>query len=406
MGTYFTEDTLFRRFLFKQPDFHGYIFRLFEFQAEKTWIFLPYKNWLDIHKAYIIAISEKIARHESNTVVQMHAKRNLFNPIMWLRRNGSSKNWRNKRNERNKKNGRNERNRRNRRIGRIGGIGIVGKNPLRATSIESNTVIIIVVQMHAKRNLFNPIMWLRRNGSLKIGEIKEMKETRKTEEMKETGETEELEESGESEYNPGKCSKCHLTNTGKNWCHPCNAKKFQNEFDKWTSGDREIDEFIQQIQLNANKYQEIIEWIPFDRLENVTYLAKGGFGTVYKAKWLDGYIEFTYKKNGIDLVNKLIGIEMVNEIKNQLKFRDKNSIAIYGITKNLTENGYMMVMNYAKYGSLRKLLNKRFEELTWRKRSYILSTIANGLIDIHEMGLMHKDFHPGNIVNQSRYLYH
>ena len=87
------------------------------------------------------------------------------------------------------------------------------------------------------------------------------------------------------------CDKCHKKYyTGYNWCHPCNAKQFQNGFDKWTSKDREIDNFIQQTQLNANKSQEIVEWIPFDRFKNVTYLSKGGFGTVYKAKWLDGPI--------------------------------------------------------------------------------------------------------------------
>ena len=86
------------------------------------------------------------------------------------------------------------------------------------------------------------------------------------------------------------CDKCHQKYTGYNWCHPCNTKQFQNGFDKWTSKDREIDHFIQQTQLNANKSQEIVEWIPFDRFENVTYLSKGGFGTVYKAKWLDGPI--------------------------------------------------------------------------------------------------------------------
>ncbi|RHZ85547.1 hypothetical protein Glove_64g100 [Diversispora epigaea] len=203
--------------------------------------------------------------------------------------------------------------------------------------------------------------------------------------MEEIGEPEEL----ESEYNFGTCSKCNQDNTGKRWCHPCNSKQFQNEFDKWTSGDREIDKFIQQIQLSANKYKEIIEWIPFGRLENVTYLAKGGFSTVYKANWLDGFI-----KSNVQDVWYRNGKQC---IKNQLKFRGKNSIAIYGISKNLTE--YMMVMNYAKYGSLRKLLNNKFEKLTWQRKSSILSNIAMGLKNIYEMGLMHKDFHPGNIVN-------
>ncbi|RHZ83348.1 hypothetical protein Glove_97g71 [Diversispora epigaea] len=220
--------------------------------------------------------------------------------------------------------------------------------------------------------------------------------------------------------NPGKCGKCLQNNIGRNWCHPCNAKQFQKEFDKWTSGDREIDKFIQQIQLSANKYQEIIEWIPFGRLENVTYLAKGGFATVYKATWLDGFIKFLYKKTKwcgfgkqdawcrkgkqgvclkrLDYANKN---DFLQEIKNQLKFRGKNSIAIYGITNNPTKNEYMMVMSYAKYGSLRKVLNNKFKKLTWWRKSFILLSIVKGLKNIHEMGLMHKDFHSGNIVNQS-----
>ncbi|RHZ80766.1 hypothetical protein Glove_132g102 [Diversispora epigaea] len=223
--------------------------------------------------------------------------------------------------------------------------------------------------------------------------------------MKETGETEELENNHEI------CYKCYQNNTGRNWCRPCNAKQFQNEFDKWASGDREIDKFIQQIQLSANKYQGIIEWIPFDRLENVTYLAKGGFGTVYKADWLDGFITFSdevyWRRNGKQgvclksLDNPTNKNDFLQEIKNQLKFRGKRSIAIYGITKNSTENEYMMVMNYAEYGSLRKLLNNSFEKLTWQRKSFILSTIINGLTNIHVMGLMHKDLHSGNIVNQS-----
>jgi serine/threonine protein kinase len=61
----------------------------------------------------------------------------------------------------------------------------------------------------------------------------------------------------------------------------------------------------------------------------------------------------------------------------------------------------MMVMNYAKYGSLRNLLNNKFKELTWRRKYEILCDIISGLKNIHEMGLMHKDFHSGNVVNQA-----
>ncbi|RHZ83548.1 hypothetical protein Glove_91g143 [Diversispora epigaea] len=148
-----------------------------------------------------------------------------------------------------------------------------------------------------------------------------------------------------------------------------------------------------------------------DKLENVIYLAKGGFGTVYKASWLDGFIRSSDEdiwcrkgeqsiclKSLDNLTNKN---DFLQEIKNQLKFRGKNSVAIYGITKNPTENEYMMIMNYAQYGSLRKLLNNKFVELTWGKKSSILFNIIYGLKNIHEMGLIHKDFHSGNIVNQN-----
>ncbi|RHZ55849.1 hypothetical protein Glove_410g115 [Diversispora epigaea] len=263
-----------------------------------------------------------------------------------------------------------------------------------------------------------------------IKESGEMKETRKTEEMKEMGGTEELEESEELEDGFGQCIKCHQDNSGRNWCHPCNAIQFQNEFNKWTSENKEIDKFIQQIQLNANNHSEIIEWIPFGRLENVTYLAKGGFGTVYKANWLDGFIKFhkikkkwyrfgkkvVWHGNGKQVVWHRNGKQSVclksldnstnrnvflQEIKNQLKLRGKKSIAIYGITKNPTDNEYMMVMNYAEFGSLRKLLNNKFEELTWEKKSSILLNIVYRLKNIHKMDLMHKYFHSGNIVNQN-----
>ena len=51
-----------------------------------------------------------------------------------------------------------------------------------------------------------------------------------------------------------------------------------------------IDEFIQKFQLNATCWEEVLEWIPYEKFSDIEYLAKGGFGTVHKAKWIDGYI--------------------------------------------------------------------------------------------------------------------
>ncbi|RHZ87315.1 hypothetical protein Glove_37g87 [Diversispora epigaea] len=165
-----------------------------------------------------------------------------------------------------------------------------------------------------------------------IKEIEEMKETRKSEEMKETGETEELQDAIN-------VIKLMLD-------HPCNAKRFQNEFDKWINYEVE--------NWKMSEEQEVC-------LKNLYYST-----------------------------NK---IGFLQEIKNKLTFCGKNGISIY-------------VMNYAKYGSLQKLLNNNFVLLTWRRKSSILSTIVIGLKNIHKMGLMHKDFHSGNIVNQTLNLYY
>ena len=40
-----------------------------------------------------------------------------------------------------------------------------------------------------------------------------------------------------------------------------------------------------------------MEWIEYDRFENVEYLAEGGFGTVFKAFWKEGRISEWDSKN-------------------------------------------------------------------------------------------------------------
>src|SRR5688572_25155382 len=89
----------------------------------------------------------------------------------------------------------------------------------------------------------------------------------------------------------GLCKECKQPNTGILWCQLCNAKRFQQNFKNWTSGNRDIDELIQKSQLKAKNYNEFIEWIEYDGFEDIKYLAKGGFGTVHKATWKDGCIE-------------------------------------------------------------------------------------------------------------------
>ncbi|EXX56153.1 kinase-like domain-containing protein [Rhizophagus irregularis DAOM 181602=DAOM 197198] len=117
-------------------------------------------------------------------------------------------------------------------------------------------------------------------------------------------------------YN-GLCKECKQPKASHNWCH-C---KFQQNFKNWTSGNHEVDKFIQKIQLKTISNRNVLEWIEYDRLENVEYLVKGGFGTIYEAIWKDGWIDRWDFEN-----NKWI--------------------------RNPESNNFMMVMEYAKDGSL------------------------------------------------------
>ena len=82
----------------------------------------------------------------------------------------------------------------------------------------------------------------------------------------------------------GLCNECKQPNIYYSWCQSCISKYLQRNFQNWTSGNHDIDEFIQKAQLKA-KGPFVLEWIEYDRFENVEYLAKGGFGTTYKAIW-------------------------------------------------------------------------------------------------------------------------
>src|SRR5581483_6338906 len=86
------------------------------------------------------------------------------------------------------------------------------------------------------------------------------------------------------------CPGCKQQNDILYWCQTCNSEQFRKNFDKWTSGNSLVNNFIQDAQLEARNNHEVMEWIPYNRFRNIEYLAQGGSSTIYKAIWLDGYI--------------------------------------------------------------------------------------------------------------------
>jgi serine/threonine protein kinase len=58
----------------------------------------------------------------------------------------------------------------------------------------------------------------------------------------------------------------------------------------------------------------------------------------------------------------------------------------------------MIVLDYAKNGSLRNFLRTNHNKLNFESRICFIHSIAFGLYRIHKMGLIHRDFHTGNLL--------
>ena len=71
-------------------------------------------------------------------------------------------------------------------------------------------------------------------------------------------------------------------------CEGCKRKEIKKLADK--CGNEEIAKFLYKCRLNREQYyDDYIQWIPFDEFKNIEYLAKGGFGEIHEATWINGY---------------------------------------------------------------------------------------------------------------------
>nr|CAG8483043.1 3788_t:CDS:2 [Entrophospora candida] len=81
------------------------------------------------------------------------------------------------------------------------------------------------------------------------------------------------------------------------WCQHCESKNFELNYGTWTTGNDDIDCFMLTTQINAKSRFDYLEWIPYDRLKNIEFIAQGGYGSTYQAIWLDGPREKFDKKS-------------------------------------------------------------------------------------------------------------
>ena len=83
------------------------------------------------------------------------------------------------------------------------------------------------------------------------------------------------------------------------YCENCD-EKYTNMITKWcrscqTTGSEKIDGFIQDKQSVVNSDHFILEWIPYNKLNNIKEIGKDGSDTVYSAIWKDGTLYYKYE---------------------------------------------------------------------------------------------------------------
>ncbi|POG72342.1 kinase-like domain-containing protein [Rhizophagus irregularis DAOM 181602=DAOM 197198] len=73
-------------------------------------------------------------------------------------------------------------------------------------------------------------------------------------------------------------------------------------------------------------------------------------------------------------------------------------LKIYGISQNPDTKEFIMVFDYAEGGDLNHWMNKNYSDFDWLRKLLLLWNIINGLREIHQKRMVHRDFHTGNIL--------
>ncbi|CAB4422037.1 unnamed protein product [Rhizophagus irregularis] len=188
---------------------------------------------------------------------------------------------------------------------------------------------------------------------------------------------------------------------------------------EYTCENKIIDDFIKFT--HSKKYGKM-EFVPYEKFKDVQFITEGGFSKIYKAIWVDGprtwsapppyssgkmTVALKELSNSSNINSKELNELMIfynyatnNKNKKGYTYHDHFHYInkYFGITQNPTTQNFMIITKYYELGDLRNHITNDFYNISWFRKLIKLQYILNGLKNMHEANIIHRDYHSGNIL--------
>ncbi|CAG8666803.1 13038_t:CDS:2, partial [Ambispora gerdemannii] len=210
------------------------------------------------------------------------------------------------------------------------------------------------------------------------------------------------------------CKVCNKSGYTMLNCEHCMRSCLKRKFSNWTSGNKIIDETIQEAQITLPTPRGFVEWIPYSDFEQVTYKTRGGFGEIYTAIWTKGYAEAfdpekqEYIRSGpFKVILKVLkksnkpNEDFLKELQTHLLLASNANMIVpcLGVSRHSESGDYILVLKEMK-SDLRSYIQKNYKTLTWPDLYHVFRYIFGTLRRFHQKDLVHRDLHSGNVLKR------
>ncbi|CAF1133487.1 unnamed protein product [Adineta ricciae] len=146
--------------------------------------------------------------------------------------------------------------------------------------------------------------------------------------------------------------------------------------------------------------------IPVDDIELGDEVGRGGFGTVYIAKWLSRNRQVACKVIRVPPDNMHLEKSFRKELAAYAELSGPYVLKLYGYNIQALSDGTqkcMLIMEYMSRGNLASVL-KQTEKISLRRKLEMACQIAGGMRKLHEHHMIHRDIRPENILIGQDYI--